>query len=420
MRKSITKKKQQALQQFKDHVSFAKADFFGQLGMDMVMGRREGATLWDIDDQKQLFNLHCNGGVFNLGHRNAELRELLIQSLDTFDIGNHHLMSYVRAELAALLAETMPADLDYTVFAVGGGEAVDLAIKVARAWTKRSKIVSAKGGYHGHTGLAVATGDPKYRQPFGIAANEFVQAPFGDLAGLEAVMADDTAAVILETVPATLGIVIPPPAYLKSVRELCDQKGSLLILDEVQTGLGRTGKLWGFEHFDVVPDMVVLGKGLSGGLYPIAATILRTPLEQVFHADPFIHISTFGGSELGCCIAKRVLEISADPGFLEKVNNLAQTFARHVHALQKKFPNFLVGFRQLGLMMGLVFEGDFSGPLVTKTAYDHDLLMIYANNDTRVCQLLPPLIMEPEQVPWIMERLEKAIGSAYEQLAGAI
>ncbi len=420
MNNPISKKKQQALQSFHDHVSAAKADFFDKLGMDMVMGRREGALLWDLDDQKQLFNLHSNGGVFNLGHRNAELRELLIHSLDTYDIGNHHLMSRVRAELAALLAETMPADLNYTVFAVGGGEAVDLAIKVARAWTNRSKIVSAKGGYHGHTGLAVATGDPKYRQPFGISAADFYQAPFGDIALLEAAMGDDTAAVILETIPATLGMVIPPPEYLPAVRRLCDQTGSLLILDEVQTGLGRTGKLWGFEHYDVVPDMVVLGKGLSGGLYPIAATVLRAPLEHVFHADPFIHISTFGGSELGCCIAKRVVKISADPGFLERVNNLAKTFARHIEALQNKFPDFLVGFRQLGLMMGLVFAGEFSGPLVTKTAYDNDLLMIYANNDTCVCQLLPPLIMEPEQVPWVAERLERSIGAAYEQLGGSL
>ncbi len=419
MNTPISKKKKQALRQFKDHVSSAKADFFVQLNMDMVMGRREGTTLWDLDGQKRLFNLHCNGGVFNLGHRNAELRDLLIQSLDTYDIGNHHLMSHKRAELAAILAESMPADLDYSVFAVGGGEAVDLAIKVARAWTKRTKIISAQGGYHGHTGLAVATGDAKYRQPFGIAADGFVQVPFGDIADLEAAMDENTAAVILETVPATLGMVIPQPEYLLAIRERCDQTGCLLILDEVQTGLGRTGKLWGFEHFDVVPDMVVLGKGLSGGLYPIAATVLRKPLEQVFHADPFIHISTFGGAELGCCLAKRVVEISADPGFLEGVNSLAQTFARHVETLQDKFPRFLVGFRQLGLMMGLVFKGDFSGPMVTKTAYDNDLLMIYANNDTSVCQLLPPLIMEPEQVPGVMLRLERAIGAAYEQLGGS-
>ena len=164
--------------------------------------------------------------------------------------------------------------------------------------------------------------------------------------------------------------------------------------------------------------MVVLGKGLSGGLYPIAATVLRRPLETVFHPDPFIHISTFGGAELGCCLAKRVVEISADPSFLKSVNNLAQSFAQQVEALQNKFPGFLIGFRQLGLMMGLVFDGEFSGPLVTKTAYDNDLLMIYANNDTRVCQLLPPLVMDPEQVPWVMQRLDRAIGMAYEQLSG--
>jgi acetylornithine/succinyldiaminopimelate/putrescine aminotransferase len=413
---TISDRKKKAIQSFHDHVSSAKADFFSQLDMDMVMGKREGAYLTDLDGQKKLFNLHCNGGVFNLGHRNAELITLLMESLSRYDIGNHHLMSRVRAELAEQLAATMPGDLAYTVFGVGGGEAVDLAIKVARAWSGRKKIVSARGGYHGHTGLAVATGDAKYSRPFGISSTAFVQAPFGDLAALEAVMGDDSAAVILETIPATLGIVVPPQDYLPAVRDLCDKKGSLLILDEVQTGLGRTGKLWGFEHFDVMPDMVVLGKGLSGGLYPIAATVLRAPLERVFHADPFIHISTFGGAELGCCIAKRVLEISVDPAFLNRVNGLAQTFAKHIRLLQKQYPDFLIGFRQLGLMMGLVFTGEFSGPLVTKTAYDNDLLMIYANNDTTVCQMLPPLIMEQDQVPWVMERLQRSVATVYEQL----
>ena len=260
----------------------------------------------------------------------------------------------------------------------------------------------------------MAAGDSKYRQPFGVSSAGFVQAPFGDLAALESAMGEDAAAVILETVPATLGIVVPTQKYLSAVRDLCSRKGTLLILDEIQTGLGRTGKLWGFEHFNVVPDMVVLGKGLSGGLYPIAATVMTPSLETVFHTDPFIHISTFGGSELGCCIARRVIEISSQPSFLDRVNKIAPVFAMHIKTLQNRYPDFLIGFRQLGLMMGLVFKGEFSGPLVTKAAYDNDLLMIYANNDTTVCQMLPPLVMEMDQVAWVMERLNRSIATARE------
>ena len=245
----ISDEKRKSIASFREHVSSGKAKFFSDLGMDMVMGDRQGAFLADMDGQKKLFNLHCNGGVFNLGHRNPELIKLLIESLATFDIGNHHLMSRVRAQLAELIATLMPGDLNYTVFGVGGGEAVDLAIKVARAWSGRKKIVSARGGYHGHTGLAVATGDRKYSEPFGVSSDGFVQVPFGDLSALESAMGDDAAAVILETIPATLGIVVPSRDYLPAVRDLCSKNGTLLILDEIQTGLGRTGKLWGFEQF---------------------------------------------------------------------------------------------------------------------------------------------------------------------------
>ena len=275
-----------------------------------------------------------------------------------------------------------------------------------------TQIVSARGGYHGHTGLALAAGDEKYRRPFGPSAPGFVQVPFGDLDPLAQTLNDDTAAIILETIPATLGVVIPPTDYFQSVRKLCDDKGILLIIDEVQTGLGRTGKLWAFQHFDIIPDIVVLGKGLSVGIYPITATVLRKPLESVFHTDPFIHVSTFGGAEPGCIVAGRVLKISAEPGFLNHVNRLADCFAEKVATLQAKHSKLMIGFRQVGLMMGLELKDELCGPLLTKTAYDNDLLMIYANNDPRVCQFLPPLVMEIEMVDWIMERLDKALTAA--------
>ena len=234
---------------------------------------------------------------------------VLLDSLQELDVGNHHLISEQRAALAARLAELMPGDITYSVFGVSGGEAIDLAIKVARSYTGRPKVISAQGGYHGHTGLALAAGDEKYRAPFGPLSPGFVQVPFNDVAALEKALDDETAAVLFETVPATSGMPVPDHDFFSRVRELCDRHGALLIVDEVQTGLGRTGKLWGIEHFGVVPDIVVIGKGLSGGLYPMSATCFRGKYESVFQPDPFIHISTFGGAEVGCPVALKVLEI---------------------------------------------------------------------------------------------------------------
>ncbi len=400
------------MEDFASHVSSGKAEFFHRYGMDFVMGGREGPWLEDMDGRKRLYNLHCNGGVFNLGHREPRVMAALAEAMGELDIGNHHLMSRARADLASLLARLLPDGLSCTVFGVSGGEAVDLAIKVARAATGRATVVSALGGYHGHTGLALAAGDEKYRLPFGPAAPGFHQCRFADLGEMDRAVNAETAAVLLETVPATLGVVVPPPGYLREVRRLCEKRGALLILDEVQAGLGRSGKLWAFEHFGVVPDILVLGKGLSGGLYPITATVLRRDLEAVFRPDPFIHISTFGGSEIGCRVAQRVLEISSEPAFLSHVNELAGRFRQGIDELAGNHRGLLKGLRQLGLLMGLELRDALCGPVLTKTAYDEDLLVIYAGNDPSVCQLLPPLTMPLDDVPWVLARLGRALRAA--------
>ena len=409
---AISDTRQDIFDIYQRHVSSGKVAFFRKYRMDFVMGRREGPWLYDLEETKRLFNLHCNGGVFNLGHLNADLVDLLREALEEVDIGNHHLVSRERALLAESIADLMPGDLNYTVFGVGGGEAVDLAIKIARAYTGKTDIISARGGYHGHTGLALATGDEKYRAPFGPQPPGFRQIRFNDRSAAEESIDDCTAAVILETVPATLGMAIPADGYLETVRELCHRKGALLILDEIQTGLGRTGKLWGFEHFNVVPDIVVLGKGLSGGLYPISATVIREPLESVFHPDPFIHISTFGGAEPGCRVARRVLEISSRPEFLMHVRTMADRIKGDVALLQEKHGSFLKGLRQLGLMMALRLDDPMSGPVLTKAAYDNDLLMIYANNEPSCCQFLPPLTITDAQRSLVKDQLNKALRSA--------
>ena len=378
-------------------------------GIDFVLGERQGPYLWDMTGERKLIDCHCNGGVFNLGHRNPQIIKTLREGLETLDIGNHHLISQQRALLASELAHHAPGDLTYTVFGVGGGEAVDLAIKVARAYTRRDKVVSAHGGYHGHTGLALAAGDEKYRAPFGPMPPGFSQVPFNDLQALENVVDENTAAVILETIPATYGIVIPDPDYMSQVRDLCDSKGVIMIVDEIQAGLGRTGKLWAITHFGVEPDIMVTGKGLSGGLYPIAATCFKAKYESVFHQDPFIHISTFGGAEIGCLVALKVLQISSSDDFLRHVQEIGKLFSDGFTALKEKHPRILVQLRQLGLMMGIEMIDPHCGPLFTRAAYEYGILSVYANNDTRVAQLLPPLNIDHSLAGEILERIDGAL-----------
>lgn len=404
--------KENIINRFSNHISSGKADFFKKVGIDFVFGRRQGSCVWDAVSSKRLINCHCNGGVFNLGHRNPEIVDVLKKSIDELDIGNHHLISEMRACLGEKMAELSPGDLSYTVFGVGGGEAIDLAIKLARGYTRKINIISAKGGYHGHTGLALATGDAKYRDPFGPNTEGFIQVPFNSKQALEQAVDENTAAVIFETVPATDGMPIPQKDFFRFALDLCRKNGALLILDEIQTGLGRTGAMWGFENFGVVPDIFVTGKGLSGGIYPISATCFSAELETFFNKNPFIHISTFGGAEAGCPVALTVLEITSRPEFLDHVQKLADIFHRGFDALQKKHPEILVNLRQLGLMMGIEMVNEHCGPVLTKTLFDNGVLSIYANNNPKVSQFLPPLIMDSDLAKETIQRVDKSLEDA--------
>ncbi|GIW42143.1 MAG: aspartate aminotransferase family protein [Candidatus Binatia bacterium] len=396
-------------ERFSLFVSPFKADVWSSLGVRFVMGRREGSWFWDLEGKRRILDCHGNGGTYNLGHRHPAVVSALRRALEEFDIGNHHFVSAARARLAERLAGCLPGDLQYTVFGVSGGEAVDTAIKVARGFTGRPGIVSAVGGYHGHTGFALAAGDARYREPFGPLAPGFTQVPFGDLEALERAVDRTTAAVLFETVPATLGMRVPTPDFFPRVRDLCDRAGALLIVDEVQTGLGRTGKMWAIEWYDVVPDILVTGKGLSGGLYPITATCLRAPLIEFFRRDPFIHVSTFGGSELGCLVALAMLDVVQAPGFLERVRKLADWYAGELERLRKKHASVLVEVRQLGLFLGLRYRSAEAGPRMTKLCFDEGLFALFAANDPSVQQFLPALTISDDEARFSIEVLDTCL-----------
>ena len=380
---------------FARHVNPGKVAAFQALGLDLVMGDRAGSRFENLVDGRWLYNCHCNGGVFNLGHRNPAVVAAVRAALDHLDIGNHHLVSGWRALLAERLAATSDGLLPGVVFGVGGGEANDLALKLARAHTGRQGVVSAVGGYHGHTGLSMATGDPEYRDPFGPNPADFVQVPFNDLAAMDQVIDDSTACVILEPIPATLGMPLPEPGYLAGVQRLCRDRGACFIADEVQTGLGRTGTHWYFQQEDIEPDIVTTGKGLSGGVFPITATMMTAEIHAFFVDHPFVHISTYGGAELGCVAALATLEVIGAPGFLDRVDEVGARF-------EEAFAGLPFEVRRRGMFMGLKFAAEGDGMVAARDLIQAGVFAVFANNDTSVLQFLPPLTVLDEEVEQII------------------
>ena len=319
----MSTEKLEFLERSKQFWNPGKTQDWQDMGVDLVIDRREGYYLYDMDGRR-LIDLHLNGGTYNLGHRHPELVEVLNAGAKRFDMGNHHFPALARTALAEAMAACAPTpDLRYTAYGSGGGEAIDIALKTARHATQKRKIVSIIKGYHGHTGLAVKAGDERFSKLFlsEDTVGEFVQVPFNDLNAMEdALRGRDVAAVIMESIPATYGFPMPNEGYLPSVKQLCERYDALYIADEVQTGLMRSGEMWCCTRYGVNPDIMVVGKGISGGMYPIALALISERCGGWLKEDGFGHISTMGGAELGCIVAMKTLEIVQRPEVLSLIH----------------------------------------------------------------------------------------------------
>jgi len=332
----------------------------------------------------------------------------------TFDVGNHHFPSSARAALAEALIATAPPGLAKVVYGSGGSEAIDIAIKTARHATKRRKIISIIKAYHGHTGLAVATGDDRFSKLFlADRPHEFVHVPFNDTEAMAAALeAGDVAAVIMETIPATYGFPLPAPGYLEAIKQLCERHGTLYIADEVQTGLMRTGEMWAITKHGITPDILVTGKGLSGGMYPIAAVLVSEQCAGWLTEDGFAHISSFGGAELGCVAALKTLEICSRPQTRLMVHYIADMIGRGLREIQAAYPDWFVGIRQNGVVMGLEFDHPEGAKFVMRELYLTGVWAIFSTLDPSVLQFKPGLLMTPELCQELLERTEAGIGRA--------
>jgi acetylornithine/succinyldiaminopimelate/putrescine aminotransferase len=396
-----------------------KTQAWQDMGVDLVIDRREGYLLHDMDGRR-LIDVHLNGGTYNIGHRHPELIEVLERGMARFDIGNHHFPSLARTALAERLAATTGGRLQYTMYGSGGGEAIDIALKTARHATQRRKIVSIVKAYHGHTGLAVATGADRFSKLFlADRPDEFVHVPFNDLDAMEdALKGRDIAAVIMETVPATYGFPMPLPGYLAEVERLCRRYDALYIADEVQTGLMRTGEMWGYQRYGLDPDIVVTGKGISGGMYPIACLMVREPHAGWLKEDGFGHMSSMGGAELGCLVAMKTLEILERPAVRTMVNYIAETMRNGLGEIMKLHGDFFVGIRQCGVVMGLEFDFPEGAKPVMRHLYENGVWAIFSTLDPRVLQFKPGVLMSAALCQELLERVERAVGLARAECLG--
>jgi acetylornithine aminotransferase len=384
------------------HVSRGKVRALEALGVEIVVGEREGSRFRDAYSGRWFWNCHNNGGVFNLGHRHPRVVGAVREALDHLDVGNHHLVSGWRARLAEQLAASTGGRLPFAVFSPSGSEAVDLALRLARGRTGRQEVVCTIGGYHGLAGLALAASDPRWHEPFGPPPLGFIHIPFNDLDAMRGAIGADTAAVIVEAIPATLGFPIPDTGYLREAAAAAREHGAVFILDEVQTGLGRTGTTWYFEQEDVVPDVLITGKALGGGVYPVSAALLTEDLETFFDDNPFAYVSTFGGAEIGCVAASAVMEEISRPGFLDRVRELGERF-------ETGFADLPFELRRRGLTMGLKFDGEQDGVLAAGRLIEAGVFAVYAEHDHSVTQFKPPLIVSDDEANEIIDSVREAL-----------
>lgn len=393
----------------------AKLMQFAGFGVEM---RGEGCYIYD---QEGSAYLDCLGGygTFSLGHRHPKVVEAVKSQLDQMGLSGKAFFSKQGADLAAKLAEITPEGLEYAFFCNSGAEAVEGALKFARKHTGRSKIISTHNSFHGKTlGALSVMGREKYRKPYEplLPGVEFVD--FGDAAQGIAAIDDRTAAFIVEPIQGEGGIIIPPDGYLRDLRASCDRHGAVLIADEVQTLLGRTGKWFGCNHDGVSPHLMTLAKALGGGIMPIGVLMGTKEIwDSIYEESPLSHTSTFGGNAMACSAGLATIQVIEEEGLVERSVEMGGLLLSGLQGVAGKHNDLIKEARGKGLMIGVEFQMDEVGELVVAQMLKRGLCVAYTLNNPRILRFEPPLIINPEQIDFAVTAFEESVAETSELLA---
>ncbi len=375
----------------------------------------QGSTFRDILGREFI---DCLGGygIYSAGIRHPKVVKAVADQLARMPLSSQELLDPLRGALAELLGEISPGDLQYSFFINNGTDAVEGAIKLARIYTGKTNFISSLRGFHGKScGSLSMLGKWQYREPFLplLPGIQFVE--FGDADAVidELYKADATgagvAAVIMEPVQGEAGAIVPPDDFWPRIRKACDEYGALLIADEVQTGLGRTGKMFGVDHWDTVPDIMCLGKALGGGVMPLSAFISTPKIWKVLESNPFIHTSTFGGNPLACAAGIAAVNVTLEEDLPGQAARKGKYFLGQLIALQLSYDRIIRKARGKGLLLGLEFANTEVGYKIVAGLFNRGVLVAGTLTNSKVVRFEPALNISQELIDKVLDALEDTL-----------
>jgi putrescine aminotransferase len=378
--------------------------------------RASGSTIWD-QNGKAYLDFAGGYGVFTLGYSHPRVVEAVRAQLELIALSGKTMFNVMLGRASRRLAELAPGDLQISFWCNSGTEAIEGAIKLARAATGRAKIVGTLDAYHGKTlGALSVSGREVFQTPFRplLADSECIE--YGDPRGLEAALAG-AAAFVVEPVQGEGGVNVPEPGYLRAVREACNRTGAIFIADEVQTGLGRCGYRFACDRDGVVPDVMTLAKGLSGGVVPAGAFIARPSVwNRAFGKAPLLHTSTFGGGELACAAALAAMNVLEDEGLAQHARVRGDQLLRGAREIAAEYPNVVRDARGLGLLVGVELTNEGYGGWIIPEMLKAGVTAAWTLNQQRVIRLEPPLVVRESEVERALEALRGGVATAFEKL----
>lgn len=380
--------------------------------LNVVLDRGQGIWVWDIDGNRYLDFLSAYSAI-NQGHTHPRILQALIDQASKLTLVSRAFRNDQIALLAKELCEL--TGFDTMLPMNSGAEAVETALKAARKWgykvkgvqENQAQIITCEGNFQGRTISVISfSTEPQYRDGFGPFTPGFISVPYGDAAALEAAITPNTVAFSLEPIQGEAGVIIPPDGYLQQVREICTRHNVLMMADEIQTGLGRTGKLFACDWEGVKPDVVTIGKALSGGFYPVSAVLARQDVLGVF--KPGDHGSTFGGNPLGAAVAREALKVIVEENLIENAIQQGEYLKGRLERIESEH---IAEVRGRGLLIGVELKLEAGGARRFCEMLKDEGLLCKETHDN-VIRFAPPLIIQREDLEWALDRIEKVLMTA--------